>query len=145
MTTAPTMPHNSIKWCQSRPFRVRRRCFDTEDGPHLPGADVRHESLECRALRQTRPRAAEILIDDHDVLEAQLTRRDRPTHIGVVDCPGCGRLGLVRIDARTPSPRRRRSAVSFGFIIASLDDAGAGGVDQECDEGADQLRLPVGR
>ena len=41
--------------------------------------------------------------------------------------------------------RRRRSAVSFGFIIASVLDADVGGSDQELHEGEDQLRLLVGR
>jgi hypothetical protein len=52
------------------PCQARR--FDTEHGAHLSRTDVRDESLESRALHQTRPRPPQILVDDHDVLEAEL-------------------------------------------------------------------------
>jgi len=52
------------------PCQARR--FETKDGAHLARTDVRHESLESRALHQTRPRPPQILVNDHNVLEAEL-------------------------------------------------------------------------
>ena len=50
------------------PRQARR--FDTEDRTHLACADFRDESLESGSLHQTRSRAPEILVNDHDLLEA---------------------------------------------------------------------------
>ena len=70
------------------PRQARR--FDTEDRTHLARADFRDESLESGSLNQTRSRAPEILVNDHDVLEAQLA--------GVISQPVLASLTLLVVD-----------------------------------------------
>ncbi len=49
------------------------RCFDAEHGAHLPGTYFRHQMLETRTLHLAGAGAAQILVDDLDLLEPQLT------------------------------------------------------------------------
>jgi hypothetical protein len=52
------------------PRQARR--FDTEDGADLASTHFCDESLESRSLNQSRPGAPKILVDDDDVLKAEL-------------------------------------------------------------------------
>ncbi len=90
MTTAPDHAAQFDQMVPIAAVPCQARRFDTEDGAHLPRTDVRHESLESRALNQARPRPPEILVDDHDVLEAELA--------GVLGQPVLATLTFLVVD-----------------------------------------------
>ena len=73
MMTAPTRPQNSISVCQSRPLRARREASIAKTAPARPSQiAARRRSKPGRLTPE--PRTPEIIIDDYDVLPAQLPR-----------------------------------------------------------------------
>src|ERR1700704_1779387 len=68
MMIAPTRPQNSIIVCQSRPLRARREASIAKTAA----------AIEARP-GDAGARAPEIIVDDHDVLPAQLPRAFRKT------------------------------------------------------------------
>src|SRR5204863_10169702 len=47
------------------------RPLNTEYGTYFAATYIRSQALESRAIDQTRTRASQIVVDDHDLLETQ--------------------------------------------------------------------------
>ena len=97
---APTRPHSSTKWCQSRPLRASREASKAKNGADSTLAQLHEQRLKPGSLPQAAGRASEILVNGHHIPKKPSWRACSPWRTAASGFPGCPAPALLSTAGR---------------------------------------------